>query len=64
MNLKEIWERLGVRPWRAVALLIGFALMLGLVPFARYSGVLGSLGFTCDSEEKAAFVEFPQYGGG
>jgi hypothetical protein len=63
MNLKEIWERLGVRPWRVVALLIGFAVMLGLVPFARYSGVLGSLGFTCDAQEKAALVEFPQYGG-
>src|SRR5215203_4669184 len=63
MNLGEIWERIGVRPWRAIVLLIGFALLLGLVSVARYSGVLGPLGFTCDAREKAALVEFPQYGG-
>jgi hypothetical protein len=64
MNLKEIRERIGVRPWRAVALLIGFAVVVFVVvPLARYSGVLDSLGFTCDAEEKAILVEFPQYGG-
>jgi hypothetical protein len=63
MNLREIWERIGVRPWRALALLISFATLFGLLPFARYSGVLGFLGFTCDAQEKAALVEVPQYGG-
>ena len=63
MNFKEIWERIGVRPWRAVALLIGFAVVFGVVSFARYSGVLDLLGFTCDAQEKAALFEFPQYGG-
>ena len=40
-------------------MLIGFAvLMFGVVPLAR-----PLLGFTCDAQEKAALVEFPQYGG-
>ena len=64
MNLKAIWERIGVRPWRALALLIGFAVLIyGVVPFARYFGVLDLLGFTCDAQEKAALIAFPQYGG-
>jgi len=62
MNLEEIWERIGVRPWRAVALFIGCAVVLGIMPFARYSGMLDLLGFTCDAEEKATLVAFPQYG--
>ncbi len=64
MNLRGIWERVGIRPWRLAALLVGFAITLFVVlPLARYSGILDSLGFTCDAEEKAALVEFPQYGG-
>jgi hypothetical protein len=36
MNLKEIWERIGVRPWRVVALLIGFVVVVFVVvPLAR-----------------------------
>ncbi len=64
MNLEEIWQRIGVRPWRLASLLVGFAIALFVVlPLARYSGMLDSLGFTCDAREKAALVEFPQYGG-
>ena len=62
MNLKQIWERIGVRPWRAVALLIGFA-VVAVVAFAVVSLARPLLGFTCDAEEKATLVEFPQYGG-
>ncbi len=64
MNLRGIWERVGIRPWRLAAFLVGFAIALFVVlPLARYSGMLESLGFTCDAQEKAALVEFPQYGG-
>ncbi len=59
MNLRGIWARIGIRPWRLAALLAGFALALIVVlPFAR-----NLLGLTCDAEEKAALVEVPQYGG-
>ena len=59
MNLEVIWERIGVRPWRAGALLVGFVLIaFVVVPIAR-----PLLGFTCDAEEKAALMEFSQYGG-
>ena len=37
--------------------------LLVIPPLARYSGILDALGLTCDAEEKAAFLEFPQYGG-
>ncbi|HLL39416.1 MAG TPA: hypothetical protein VK357_07075 [Rubrobacteraceae bacterium] len=41
-----------------------FAIVLFVaLPLARYSGVLDLLGFTCDAEEKAVLMEFPQYGG-
>jgi hypothetical protein len=64
MNLRGIWERVGIRPWRLAALLVSFAIALFVVmPLARYSGILDSLGFTCDAEEKAVLMEFPQYGG-
>ena len=64
MNLRGIGERVGIRPWRLAALLVGFAIVLFVVlPLARYSGVLDSLGFTCDAQEKAVLMEFPQYGG-
>jgi hypothetical protein len=64
MSLREIWDRVNVRPWRLVLLLLGFATTLFVVmPLARYSGVLDSLGFTCDAQEKAVLMEFPQYGG-
>jgi hypothetical protein len=64
MNLQGIWERVGIRPWRLAALLVGFAIALFVVlplvvmPLARHF-----LGITCDAEEKAALMEFPQYGG-
>ena len=59
MNLRGIWERVGIRPWRLVLLLLGFAITLFVVlPLAR-----PVLGFTCDAEEKAVLMEFPQYGG-
>ena len=64
MNLRGIGERVGIPPWRLAALLVGFAIVLFVVlPLARYSGVLDSLGFTCDAEEKTVLMEFPQYGG-
>lgn len=64
MNLQEIWERIGIRPRRLAALFVGFAIALVVVlPLARYSGMLDSLGYTCDAQEKAALMEFPQYGG-
>jgi hypothetical protein len=59
MNLRRIWERIGLRPWRLAVLLVGFAIALIVVwPLAR-----NLLGLTCDAEEKAALMEFPQYGG-
>jgi hypothetical protein len=52
MNPRGIWERVGIRPWRLVLLLLGFAITPFVVmPLARYSGVLDSLGFTCDAQE-------------
>jgi hypothetical protein len=64
VNLREIWHRTGVRSWRLVSLLLGFAIVLFVVvPLARYSGVIDSLGFTCDAQEKAVLMDFPQYGG-
>jgi hypothetical protein len=63
MNRRGIWERIGIRPWRLAALLVGFVIALFVVlPLARYSGVFDSLGFTCDAEEKATLVGYPQYG--
>lgn len=64
MNLRETWERIGMRPRRLAVLLIGFAIVV-LVgsPLARFFGIYDVLGFTCDAREKAALVEFPQYGG-
>ena len=59
MNLRGIRERVGIRPWRLAALLVGFAIALFVVlPLAR-----NVLGITCDAEEKAALMEFSQYGG-
>ncbi len=64
MNLREIWDRTGIRPRRLVALLVSFAtVMLVVSPLARFFGVYDLLGFTCDAREKAALMEFPQYGG-
>lgn len=64
MNVRETWDRTGILPWRLAALLVGFATaLLVVLPLARYSGLLDSLGFTCDAQEKTALVEFPQYGG-
>jgi hypothetical protein len=64
MNLRETWERIGMRPWRLAVLLIGFAIVVLVVsPLARFFGIYDVLGLTCDAQEKAALVEFPQYGG-
>ena len=64
MKLREIWDRTGIRPRRLVVLLVGFATVVLVVsPLARFFGVYDVLGFTCDAREKAAFMEFPQYGG-
>jgi hypothetical protein len=60
MNLREISERIGIRPRRFVLLLLGFAVVLVAAPLAilGFSSALG-----CSEEERQAFVEFPQYGG-
>jgi hypothetical protein len=64
MNIRETWDRIGIRAWRLTVLLGCFAIAHFVVlPLARYSGMLDYLGFTCDAQEKAALVEFPQYGG-
>ena len=64
MNLRETRERIGIRPWRLVVLLLCLAIPLLVVPpLARYSGILDALALTCDAEEKAALLEFPQYAG-
>jgi hypothetical protein len=64
MNLKETWQRIGMRPRRLAVLLIGFAIVVLVVsPLARFFGIYDVLGFTCDAREKAALMEFPQYGG-
>jgi hypothetical protein len=59
MNLRETWERIGLRPWRLALLLLGFATVLVVSPLVArvYSSVLGC------SEERKAFAEFPQFGG-
>ena len=64
MNLKETWERIGISPRRLAVLILGFAIvMLVVSPLARFFGIYDVLGFTCDAREKAALMEFPQYGG-
>jgi hypothetical protein len=57
MSLREIWDRINMRPWRLVLLLLSFAIVLVALVFARL--VLP----TCDAQEKAALAEFPQHGG-
>jgi hypothetical protein len=37
--------------------------VLVVSPLARFFGIYDLLGFTCDAQEKAALMEFPQYGG-
>jgi hypothetical protein len=60
MNIREIREHVGIRPWRLLAMLVGFAIALFVtLPLARYSGMLDFLGYTCDAQEKAALMEFP-----
>ncbi len=64
MNFRETWQRIGMRPRRLAVLLIGFAIVVLVVsPLARFFRIYDFLGFTCDAREKAALVEFPQYGG-
>ena len=64
MNLRETWNRTGIRPRRLAVLLIGFAIVvLGVSPLARFFGIYDFLGFTCDAREKAVLTEFPQFGG-
>ena len=64
MNLRGAWARTGIRPRRLAGLLMGFAIVVFVVsPLARFFGIYDVLGFTCDAREKAALMEFPQYGG-
>ena len=60
MNLRESWERIGIRPRRLVALFLSFAFVMAVSPLVAlgYSTVLGSSG-----EEREVFAVFPQYGG-
>jgi hypothetical protein len=44
-------------------LMVFVVLVFVVVPLARYSGVLDLLGFTCDAQEKAVLMEFPQQEG-
>lgn len=64
MDFTETWHRTGIRPRRLAVLLVGFAIVVLVVsPLARFFGIYDVLGFTCDAREKAALMEFPQYGG-
>jgi hypothetical protein len=52
------WERIGIRPWMFVLLLLGVAIVLvGISLVTPY--VLPS----CGSQEKAAITQFTHYGG-
>jgi hypothetical protein len=53
------WQRIGIRPWRLIVLLVGLATVVFVaLPITRL--VLPA----CDAQEKEALVaEFPQYGG-
>lgn len=57
MNLRGIWERVGLRPWMLALLLLGFAVVLvGAV-------LIGApLGSACTDEERNVYAEFHQYG--
>ena len=58
MSLREIRDRVGIRPWRlAVVMLLGVPVVFVVLEFTRL--VLP----TCDAREKAVLAEFPQYGG-
>jgi len=60
MNLREIWQRIGLRPKRLAVLLLGFAIVLAVSPLVArgFSSALG-----CSGEEREVFAEFLQYGG-
>lgn len=60
MNLRGIWDRIGIRPWRLVVLLLGFAIVLVGAPLAL-RGFFSALG-TCTEEERKVYAAFPQYG--
>ena len=51
MNLRGIWERVGLRPWMLALLLLGFAVVLVGAP----------LGGVCTDEERNVYAQFPQY---
>jgi hypothetical protein len=58
MNLRGTWERIGIRPWTFILLLLGVAIVLvGISLVAR--DFLPS----CGSQEKAAITQFTHYGG-
>src|SRR5919202_3107195 len=57
MNLRRIWQRVGIRRRRLAVLLLGFAIAVVALEIARV--ILPH----CDAQEKAALTEFPQYGG-
>jgi hypothetical protein len=54
MNLRGIWERVGLRPWMLGLLLIGFAVVL--VGAVLIGAPLGSV---CTDEERNVYAEFP-----
>jgi|SRR5829696_3997920 len=54
MNLRGIWERVGVRPWRLL-LVVLVILVVGMG--------LSHLLYPCSPDERAVLTEFPQYGG-
>jgi hypothetical protein len=51
MNLRGIWERVGLRPWMLALLLLGVAVVLVGAP----------LGGVCTDEERNVYAQFPQY---
>jgi hypothetical protein len=59
MNLRGIWERIGIRPKRLAVLLLGFAIVLAASPLVARS-ISSALG--CSEQEREVYAEFPQYG--
>ena len=60
LNSGETRARIGIRPWRLVALLLGFAILLVGAPLA-VGGFFPASG-VCTEEEREVYAEFPQYG--
>jgi len=58
MNLRGTWERIGIRPWTFVLLLLGVVIVLFVT-----SRVAAYVLPSCGSQEKAAISQFTHYGG-